>query len=332
MFSFIASNKKIVPIAEIQNKTLSNLHLEVQKNAKLQREAFKAGVNYIDIETSSQCNRVCNYCTNSINDRLSNNSFISSEIFDSVIDQLAMIDYSHALHFVGYNEPLMHREHIINCISLARKKLPNAQLAIFTNGDYLDYDYFKEIESTGLDSLVISIHLAPGKIYNEGDMLERVLQLSNKLQMNPILRSAIRRESISFELSGSKMEVTMSQRNYNSVGHNRGGLLETTGSNIDSRTSACTLPFNQFIIGHTGKVMPCCVLVHDDINHKNSIVGDLTNANIFEIYTNNLFTDWRKGLLNLRPKSGPCKSCTGALDWPIHNDVDLYKKIEPYIN
>jgi len=331
MFSFIKLNKKVVPIAEIGNKFLSNLHLQVQKDKELQKEAFKTGVNYIDIETSSQCNRVCNYCTNSVNDRLSKNFFISSEIFNSVINQLAMIDYSHALHFVGYNEPLMHKEHIINCINIARKKLPNAQLSIFTNGDYLDYDYFKELESTGLNKLVISIHLAPGKIYNEGEILERILQLSNKLQLDPILRSSIRRESISFELLGSKMNVTMSQKNYNSVGHNRGGLLETTATKVQSRISACTLPFNQFIIGYTGKVMPCCVLVHDDINHQNSIVGDCNNSSIFEIYTNEVFTSWRKGLLNLNPKSGPCKSCTGALDWPIHNDIDLIKKIEPFM-
>ena len=179
------------------------------------------------------------------------------DIYNSVIDQLASIDYSHSLHFVGYNEPLMHRDHIIERISHARKKLPNAELAVFTNGDYLDLDYLKEIEATGLNKLIISIHLAPGKLYNEADMLERTLLLSNKLQLDPVLRGVSKRESISFDLIGSTLKIEMSQRNYNHVGHNRGGLLETTGTKIKSRESACSLPFNQFIIGHTGKVMPC---------------------------------------------------------------------------
>jgi radical SAM protein with 4Fe4S-binding SPASM domain len=318
------------PIAVFQNKILSDLHLKEIKDNELRKIVFKSGVNYIDIETSSQCNRVCNYCTNSINDRKSKNYFMDLNLYKKIIDQLSEIDYSDRLNYVGYNEPLMHKE-ILEYISYGKRQLPNASVTVFTNGDYLDYNYLKEIEETGVDNLNISIHQAPGKIYNEGDILERVLGLATKLKLHPVLKFASKKVSVGFDLIGSKLNISMSQRNYNAVGHNRGGLLNTVELQTPARKSACSLPFNQFIIGHTGKVMPCCVLVHDDKNHKESIVGDLNENSIFEVYSNSYYTNFRRSLLNLNEKKGACKTCTGGIDDPIHNDSKLYDMISQFI-
>ena len=319
-----------IPIAIFQNKILTNLHLRETEDSELQKIAFKNGVNYIDIEASSQCNRVCNYCTNSINDRKSNNYFMDWRIYERLINQLSLIQYSDKINFVGYNEPLMHKE-ILKYLDYARVKLPNAILTVFTNGDYLDFDYLKEIEETKINNINISIHQAPGKLYNEGEVLERVMQLSQKLKLSPVLKYVNKRISVGFDLIGSPLSITMSQRNYNTVGHNRGGLLDTVERQTQSRKSACSLPFNQFIIGHTGEVMPCCVLVHDDINHKESVVGDLNKNTIFEIYTNEKYVNFRKSLLNLKEKKGPCKTCTGAIDDEIHNNASIYDNIAKYM-
>ena len=94
-----------------------------------------------------------------------------------------------------------------------------------------------------------------------------------------------------------------------------------------ARKSAFSFPFNQFFIGHTGKVMPSCVLVHDDKNHKESIVVDLNNFNIFEIYSNSDYVNFRRSLLSLNKKKGTYKTCTGGIDHPIHNDSNLYDTI-----
>ena len=249
---------------------------------------------------------------------------------EKIINQLSSIHYSDKINFVGYNEPLMHKE-ILKYLDYARNKLPNAILTIFTNGDYLDNEYLLEIEKIKPNNINISIHQAPGKLYNEGEVLERVLQLSQKLKLKPVLKYASKRVSVGFDLIGSPISITMSQRNYNTVGHNRGGLLNTVERQTQSRKSACSLPFNQFIIGHTGKVMPCCVLVHDDINHKESVVGDLKKNNIFEIYSNEKYVSFRRSLLNLKEKEGPCKTCTGGIDDAIHNDENLYDKISKFM-
>ena len=68
-----------------QNCIISTLHFSVLDDDRLKREAFRQAVYYIDVETSSQCNRKCLYCPNSVNDRLSANQFMDDTVFVSFI-------------------------------------------------------------------------------------------------------------------------------------------------------------------------------------------------------------------------------------------------------
>ena len=304
-YNLFTNDKDIV--TTYRGKTVTKLHLEVQTNTHLQKLAFKQGVNYIDIETSSQCNRICNYCPNSYNDRRSKNIFMDMNLFESIIDQLSEIDYSEELHFVGYNEPLMHGDELIKYLKYARSKL-TANLIIYTNGDFLTKDLLHKLEHIKINELRISVHLAPNESFEKSKIFKRINSLAKLLNLS-IENNINSEDYVKCELHGSTIKINIFQGNYQENGSDRGGLLNSIKFR-PNRTSACSSPLNQFTIGYNGNVMPCCVMVHDDKSHSNNIVGELTKSNIFDIYSNKEYTKWRISSLNMLPKNGPCKNCS----------------------
>lgn len=314
------------PISIFGDRILSSLHFRELPDRELKKQAFKQGVDYIDIETSSQCNRKCHYCTNSTLDRISDNKFLDVSVLENILKELAEIDYDKELHFVGYNEPLMHRESIVNVVRIASKILPNAKIVIFTNGDYLDYDYLNELIDAGVDRLNISVHLAPGAAYNSEEIIDRIFKLSTKLRVTPVLKQFVKKREIYFSLLGSAIELEIFQRDYSNVGHDRGGLLDVQIKK--TRTAACTSPLKQFIVGYTGTILPCCALVGDDPRHNTCIVGDAFKESIFDIYAGKKYIEWRKGLASLKPKEGACKYCNAECDTPDNTDPNRYQIID----
>ena len=319
-----------VPITHLtEGRILSTLHLTQLTDPLLKQLAFKQGVYYIDVETSSQCNRKCHYCPNATNDRLSFNQFMDKAVYEKLINDLATIGYDKSLHFVGYNEPLMHKDSILANIAYAREKLPHATLKVLTNGDYLDAEYLKELAEAGVNKMLISIHQKAGEPFDDGMMITRVTMLSRKLNIEPVIVNQEKNVGITVRLPHDKIFIEMYQRNYMEQGHNRGGLLENVGRDIHGRTAACTLPVTQFIVGYQGTVIPCCVLVGDDLRHAEYRTGTIDpDASIFDIYTSEVAVAWRRHLLTLKTKDGPCKGCSAQIDSPQHNNADLYGPLE----
>ena len=61
---------------------------------------------------------------------------------------------------------------------------------------------------------------------------------------------------------------------------------------------------------YTGKVMPCCNLRSDFPEHRDFIVGDLSDgsSSIFDIYAGRL-TNWRHSMIGFDEKKRPCTTC-----------------------
>src|ERR1700761_2392553 len=107
-----------IMVMKERRSIISTLQFRELHDARLKREAFRQAVYYIDVETSSQCNRQCSYCPNSYNDRLSSNKFMPDATFTGFIYDLHAIDYEKQLHFVGYNEPMMHLDDLLGRVAL----------------------------------------------------------------------------------------------------------------------------------------------------------------------------------------------------------------------
>jgi hypothetical protein len=304
----LSMDEKPIAIAG-KDRLISTLQLKTLNDPLLKRMAFKQGVRRVDIETSSQCNRRCSYCTNSVSDRFSSNNFIDDSILDELLDQLSEIVYDQDIIFVGLNEPLMHRKHILESIRRTSAKLPKANLAVITNGDFLDQLYLHELVQAGLNDLIISIHTAPEQSYSDSEMISRILHMGKKLGIDPVLTGFEKSCSVSARLPYPCLQIIMVHGDYSRHGHDRGGLLPNVGAK-QQRMTACLYPFTQFTVGYTGYVMPCCVMVSDNIQHEPYRGGKISRSHsIFDIYSGERFVALRRSMITLGPKSGPCKTC-----------------------
>jgi radical SAM protein with 4Fe4S-binding SPASM domain len=298
------------PLAKIgQNQFFSGLHLTSDLTDYQKRIAFKSAVRKIDVETSTQCNRRCRYCSNSIHDRRSANKFIDDAVFDRLIGDLAEIDYAGRLAFVGHNEPLMHFENLSGRIAAARAKLPHAEIVIFSNGDHLNGDVFTKIEELGVDVLLLTMHMSPEKVYDECDALQRIFDIAKKIHLSPRIDTFIHNVKFEMSLTGSRVKVELRHANMLKYGHSQGGALKDVGEQVHDRTETCLEPYFAFIVGHRGDVHPCSLLVADTPEHESTIVGNLHTASIFDIYCGEKFTAWRRSRITSDPKPQPCASC-----------------------
>lgn len=119
----------------------------------------------VEIETTSICNRKCTYCPNYSNQRQA--GYMEESLFYKVIDELAEINFSGRFSPHFYGEPLLDKR-IVAFMSYARKKLPDAYMKFFTNGDFLTYDMFTGLLDAGVDNFRIAQHDdQPSKTINE---------------------------------------------------------------------------------------------------------------------------------------------------------------------
>jgi len=111
----------------------------------------------VAIETTSVCNRKCSFCPNA-EDSLRNQrpqQEMDDQVFRSIIEGLAEVNYKDVISFQHYGEPLMD-SHLEERIEFSRMMLPDAYLKIKSNGDLLSPDRFESLMESGLDEIFVT--------------------------------------------------------------------------------------------------------------------------------------------------------------------------------
>lgn len=115
------------------------------------------GLNTVEIEINSRCNRKCLYCPVSILDPRKNPVFMDDDVFERLITELARIEFRGRISYHFYNEPLL-RADIAQLIQKVKEMVPYANQTLFTNGDLLTELKYKELIDAGIDFLQITSH------------------------------------------------------------------------------------------------------------------------------------------------------------------------------
>lgn len=279
---------------------------------KRQRDIFKKTVNRIEVETHSYCNRRCDYCPNVIGDRLGPNVRIKPAIWHKLLGNLQEVGFDKAMVLNSYNEPLYDRE-ILTRIKEARAALPSANLMIYTNGDYLTPEFVDELASAGLSYLHVSIHLKRGEKFTDLYVLNRIADVSHRMQRQVRFKNIRSGDVIVAEFDHPGMKIETRAINFDKHGNDRGGLLPDL-SPEKPRTDPCTFVFSHFHMGFTGNVVPCCHIRSDRPEHAKHVVGNLEQSDsIFDIFFGEKAAAWRRGLIHNREKTGPCATCTAPV-------------------
>ena len=214
----------------------------------------------VEIETTSICNRKCDYCPNSTSKR--SGGYLPDEIFYKAIDQLAELNYSGRLSTHLYGEPLLDKR-IVKFIDYARQKLPNAFIKFFTNGDLLTYQLLNDLDEAGVDVFRISQH--------DKDPVEGLLSML---------------EQYKTEKGSDKIEYMKYFDNDDDL-MNRGGLVEVEH---DVKMNFC-----EFISGITidfeGNMVLCCQDYHGKVkfgNLKDEKLIDIWNKDRYKLLRDRL--------------------------------------------
>ncbi|HEY6431626.1 MAG TPA: radical SAM protein [Acetobacteraceae bacterium] len=291
---------------------VSTLQLTPLAAEEEMRAAFSQAVRWIEIETSSQCNRRCTYCPNAEFDRISSNDFLDATLYTRILHDLSSIDYDGELVLVGTNEIFMHPRNL-DYIAAARQELPACRIKLFSNGDYLNRAHLDQLVTLGVDSLVVTFHPAAGKPYDEREVRARAGRFAERLGITLRLSSAQPKRHLYFSAQLGRLHLTAGLQNFAISGHSWAGAVGETGE--IRRSAPCTYPIRQFVLNHDADIFMCCFPVKErtQLNLRTgAIAGNMKDfPSIFHAYASTRLLGWRRALLTNGEKPEPCLRCAG---------------------
>lgn len=275
----------------------------------LQRKILKDNLYQISIEISSFCNRKCWFCPNSYIDRKSKAIDLPEDIYIKIISNLQEIDYSGRLCLIRYNEPLANKNLILKRIRQARQSLPNVKIEINTNGDYINREYLDELKDAGLSYINMSFYFDKNQKFDVDKLIRPAIdKMADKLRLQyEIAQDSIYAYRVKFIYDG--IDIICGSWNPETVGINRGGAITDNKIKQAERDYGCYAPLANIDISYDGLVMPCCNVRSDIESHKNYIMGDMRDNDLFELFMNDKFINMRKILTNDSLKHGACQYC-----------------------
>jgi hypothetical protein len=185
--------------------------------------------------------------------------------------------------------------------------VPQAELAVVTNTDYLTRARLDTLRDVGLNRLYMSLYLRSKEAWTPELARQYIRRTATKLNLRPVdLRSTHESVECSFAYEG--VVLFCACRNFDTYGTDRGAVIEKFATS--RRRSPCREPFETFVIDYTGAVMPCCNLRSDMLAHKGFVAGDLLDpaASIFDVYASGL-AGWRASMVGFGEKKHPCATC-----------------------
>lgn len=236
--------------------------------------------NHIEVETINRCNGSCAFCPVSRAVDPREKAVMSEELFYSIVDQLAEMDYSGRFTTFSNNEPLLD-DRIIEFNRYARKRLPHARMHLYTNGTLLTINIFEALLEV-LDELVIDNY------HPQLKLIKPCQEIVAYCEQHP----------------QAKKKATIVMRYPQEILTSRGGTAPNRKDIPDCSKERCVLPFKQLIVRPTGKVSLCC----NDALGKYTL-GDLTKESILDVWYGQRFQMVRECLYKGRENWGNCKNC-----------------------
>lgn len=113
---------------------------------------------FVEVETTTYCNRRCVYCPNSVFDRglHENEVLMPVELFEKIVRDLGANHFCNQFSPHNYGEPLADKR-MPDLLEMAREAMPLARIALYTNGDFLTVDLFDRLEPS-VDAFIITQH------------------------------------------------------------------------------------------------------------------------------------------------------------------------------
>jgi len=233
--------------------------------------------SFVSIETTTYCNRRCWYCPNSIFERglLENKKLLPATLFYKIVDELAELKFKGIFAPNLYGEPLLD-ERLIDFVAYARRKNPLIAIYIFTNGDYLTVDYYKNLVQAGVSVFIITRHSD-----EVSATVTQVLQYRQEHGHDGV------------QLAFEKLSIIC----------NRGGLIRqgTVSSPRD-----CRVLIPEIAVDYQGNVILCCQDYFSSVTF-----GNVGTEKLIDIWKKPAYKRLRRKLQKGVFEPEICKKCMG---------------------
>ena len=271
----------------------------------------------IEISINGACNRRCFFCPRVDKEKYPNilNS-LEINVYQKLINDLERINFSGRISFSGFCEPLL-TKNLNEYIKIARGKLEKVQLEIVTNGDPLlaknGKSRLKVLFDMGLNNCRVSLYDGPHQI----DFFEKLKEELSLSDEQLIIRKRYLGPDESFGLTIS----------------NRAGSVKLKNEYFELKPleeplkQPCYYPFYKVLLDHNGDVLIC-----SNDWKKEAVVGNIGDESLVKIWSNKMFSNIRKSLINNNRCHKPCKTCdvNGLMNGK--KSFDRWKKISLQIN
>ena len=248
----------------------------------------------IEISINGACNRRCFFCPRVDKEKYPNilNS-LEINVYQKLINDLERINFSGRISFSGFCEPLL-TKNLNEYIKIARGKLEKVQLEIDTNGDpWLEKNgksRLKVLFDMGLNNCRVSLYDGPHQI----DFFEKLKEELSLSDEQLIIRKRYLGPDESFGLTIS----------------NRAGSVKLKNEYFELKPleeplkQPCYYPFYKVLFDHNGDVLIC-----SNDWKKEAVVGNIGDEFLVKIWSNKMFSNIRKSLINNNRCHKPCKTC-----------------------
>ena len=242
----------------------------------------------LEFSITELCNRKCIFCPRIDPEVYPNRKkHLTVELYEKVMRELAEIKYTGGISYSGFGEPFLHPK-MEELIRITRKYIPGCLLEVYSNGDFDEVERLKAIFNAELDTLIISMYDGKEQI----EHFNKVRKKTNLSTKQILLR-------IRYKPPEDHYGLTIS---------NRTGTIDLSHLGIGMLTEPlkhpCFYPHYRLMVDYNGEVLLCS---HDWA--KKSIVGNLNDQGIYEIWMNKRM-HYARQCLGLGDRSpAPCNQC-----------------------
>ena len=237
--------------------------------------------SWIELSIIDVCNRSCSFCPKS-DPKIAPDTHqkMQMNLIDKLTEELKEIRYKGSVVLCGYGEPMLHKDINIIC-----KKLSEASFVeVVTNGDTLNAKKIRELYANNVNKLLISMYDGEHQI-NE---FKKMIELAEVPDDFVILRD----------------RWYDAKKDYGLKLTNRTGTINIGVQEEIGKYKKCFYPSYQFLIDWNGDIFLC-----PQDWQRRVTMGNMMQEHIFDIWTSNIMSKFRKNLIEGKRINSPCTLC-----------------------
>jgi MoaA/NifB/PqqE/SkfB family radical SAM enzyme len=263
----------------------------------------------LQFETVSTCNAACHFCVYPKVASMRRGNVMDSELFCNIVDEAASIRPIKIYSLQGLGEPFLDPQ-IAMRVRYIRKKDPQAEIELFTNGLMAKPDKVKELFDAGLDCLIFSLNAVDEESHQRSmgmkNKYETIVQ--NIWQAQDVVghddsKVRVHATALTEEERVKFEDKWGSSCKYIGIG-NWGGEIEEVPFQSNE---CCYRALTTIYVMYDGRVTMCCF----DPLGEGAVFGDLNNQTLREIYASPEYVQFREDHANDRAdRYERCAGCT----------------------